>query len=384
MSEKLKRIKIRGDRVIWAVVIILSILSLLAVYSSSGSLAYRYRQGNVEYFLFKQLIILGTGLVLMYIVHHFYYRKLKSAYGLLLLSAIVLMIGTWIYGISINEAPRWIKVPGIPLTFQPSEIAKLAVVIYLAFMLKKEDVIQGFPHILTFILFPVILICGLIFFADFSTAVLLFATAYTMIFISKINWRYTLSIAGGALAVIAIVVILAYTYPEFERFGTWKERIEAFMHPEGEDNYQVEQAKIAIATGGVVGKLPGNSTQRNFLPQAYSDFIFAIIIEEYGLVGGGTVVLLYLILFYRAIRIVTKLKEKLPSYLVIGLSFMVVFQALLNMAVATNFLPVTGQPLPMVSMGGTSIWFTSIAIGIILNISREIDEKEPGKNISYA
>lgn len=384
MTNYSTKIKIRGDRVIWAVMIILAIISLLAVYSSSGSLAYRYHQGNTEYFLFKQLVILGIGLVIIYVIHHINYTILKRIYPYVLLGAVFSMLLTWFFGTTINDATRWYNIPIVNISFQPSEYAKIALVIYLSFMLKRKDALQDWPHIIVLILTPIAIISGLIVFSDFSTAGLLLITSFVMMFASEMKFKYLGSLAGTGLVFLGIILLLAYTQPDYKRFGTWKGRIESFINPGEKDNYQVNQAKIAIATGGIMGKLPGNSTQRNFLPQAYSDFIFAIIIEEYGILGGSIVVLLYLIFFYRAIRIVTKIGEKLPSYLVIGLSFMVVFQGLLNMAVATNLLPVTGQPLPMVSMGGTSIWFTSLAIGIILNISREIDEYEPGKNVIYA
>jgi cell division protein FtsW len=203
---------------------------------------------------------------------------------------------------------------------------------------------------------------------------MLFITCLVLMFIGRVNLRYMLSMAGIFIAAMAILVALIYNSPGQGRLGTWHNRIESFVNGDGgEEQYQVEQAKIAIATGGVFGKMPGNSTQRNFLPHPYSDFIFAIIIEEYGLIGGSVLVLLYLILLFRATRIVVKSPGNFGAFMAIGLSFSLVFQAMVNMAVAVHILPVTGQPLPFVSMGGTSIWFTSIAIGILLSVSKEVE-----------
>jgi cell division protein FtsW len=226
---------------------------------------------------------------------------------------------------------------------------------------------------------PVLIICGLILPANFSTAAMLFATSLVIMFIGRVSLKYIFSLIGIGAVSFTLLLLLASAYPDLlPRANTWGSRLTAFTDKDNIDsdkNYQVEQAKIAIASGGVLGKFPGNSTQRNFLPHPYSDFIFAIFVEEYGLLGGVFLVLLYLILLFRVVRIVTKIPRNFGAFMTMGVGFSLVFQAMINMAVAVNLIPVTGQPLPLISMGGTSIWFTSIALGIILSVSKEIDTK---------
>ena len=244
---------------------------------------------------------------------------------------------------------------------------------------KKQEHMDNFRTIFISLILPVIIVTGLIFYDNFSTAALLFTTCMVLIFIGRVKMKYLMGMFGVGLVLLILGLSILYMLPDDKqgRFGTWKSRIESFAGKGDKgSSYQIEQAKIAIATGGIIGKMPGNSTQRNFLPHPYSDFIFAIIIEEYGLVGGVLIVLLYLILFYRAVSIVSKVPGTFGSFLVIGVAFSLVFQAMINMGVAVGLLPVTGQPLPLVSMGGTSIWFTSLSIGIILSVSKEMDKKE--------
>lgn len=374
-------LNIKGDKVIWMVVIILTMFSLLAVYSSTGTLAYRYQKGNTEYYLLKHFVILLFGLALMYVSHLVKYSYYSRISQLAMIISVPLLLFTLFTGTNINEASRWLTLPGINLTFQSSDLAKLALIIYVARLLsKKQDQIKDFKSAFIPIVLPVIVVCGLILPANFSTAALLFVTCTVLMFIGRVNLKYIAAMYGIGIVVFGIFVVILMNAPEQGRLGTWKKRIENFRGGDSKENYQVEQGKIAIATGGVFGKFPGNSTQRNFLPHPYSDFIFAIVIEEYGLIGGIVIVLMYLILLFRAIRIVSKSPGTFGAFLTMGVCFSLVFQALINMAVAVNLLPVTGQPLPMVSMGGTSIWFTGIAIGMMLSVSREADKKESDAN----
>lgn len=368
---------IKGDKVIWMVVIILTIFSLLAVYSSTGTLAYRYQKGNTEYYLLKHLIILLFGLALMYVAHLVKYSYYSRISQLAMIISVPLLLFTLFTGTNINEASRWLTLPVINLTFQSSDLAKLALIIYVARLLsKKQEQIKDFKSAFIPILMPIIIVCGLIVPANFSTAALLFATCMVLLFIGRVNLKYIFALFGIGAVVFGIFIVFLMNAPDQGRLGTWKKRVENFNSGDSKENYQVEQGKIAIATGGIFGKFPGNSTQRNFLPHPYSDFIFAIIIEEYGLLGGLVVVLMYLILLFRGIRIVSKAPGTFGAFLTMGCCFSLVFQAFINMAVAVNLLPVTGQPLPMVSMGGTSIWFTGLAIGMMLSVSREADKKQ--------
>lgn len=376
MGFSLKNIK--GDKVIWAVVFLLSIVSFLAVYSSTGTLAYKYQGGNTEYYMLKHGLILFLGLVLMYLTHIVKYTYYSRIFQIALYIAIPLLFITLFFGLNLNEARRVLPLP-FGLTFQTSDLAKITLIVYLARMLsKKQDDINDFKSSFLPIIIPVLIVTGLIFWDNFSTAAILFATSLVIIFIGRVKFLYV----GGMLAIgiiaAAIGIGILYSLPDGQqgRLGTWKTRITNFTDDSTGDSYQIEQSKIAIATGGIVGKMPGNSTQRNFLPHPYSDFIFAIIIEEYGLIGGVVLVLLYLVLLFRAVKIVTKAPGSFGSFLVIGVAFSLVFQAMINMGVAVDLLPTTGQPLPLVSMGGTSIWFTSLAIGIILSVSKEQDKKE--------
>lgn len=370
----------KGDRYIWLIVFFMSLVSVLAVYSSVGTLAYKYQSGNTEYYLFKHLIILIFGIGLMYAAHLIRYTYYTVVAQLGVLVAIPLLAFTLLAGTNLNEASRWLTLPIVNLSFQTSDLAKLVLIMYVARMLsKKQDNIKDFKTAFLPIMIPVLIVCGLILPANFSTAAVLFVTCLFLMYIGRINMKYILMMIGVGVLSLTIFISIALMSDNPGRVGTWKARMENFMDKGSSDGtYQTQQAKIAIATGGVVGKGPGNSTQRNFLPHPYSDFIFAIIIEEYGLIGGVTIVLIYLVLFFRVIRFVRMSPRAFATLLAIGCSFSLVFQAMINMAVAVNLFPVTGQPLPMLSMGGTSIWFTSIAIGIILSISKEAIKEEEG------
>jgi cell division protein FtsW len=294
---------------------------------------------------------------------------------------------TLIFGTNLNQASRWLSLPGINTTFQTSDLAKLALIMFVARMLsKKQEKIKDFRSAFVPIVAPVIIVCGLILPANLSTAFLLFFTCVVLMFIGRINMKYILYMGLVGLFLLGIYVGVKLNSKDQGRVGTWKARIEHFKSGEEGDNYQAEQAKIAVATGGIVGKFPGNSTQRNFLPHPYSDFIFAIIVEEYGLLGAVFMVFLYLLLFFRVIRFIQHSPRAFATLLAIGCCFSLVFQALINMAVAVNLFPVTGQPLPLVSMGGTSTLFTSLALGIILSVSREVEreKKEGGDELAAA
>lgn len=367
----------RGDRTIWLVVIFLSIMSILAVYSSTGTLAYKFQAGNTEFYLIKHGIIMLLGFAIMYGCHFVKYTFYARIANLGIFIAIPLLLITLLMGSNINEASRWITLPIIGLSFQTSDFAKVALILYIARVLsKKQDQINDFREAFIPIILPVGLVCGLILPANFSTAAVLFFTSIVLMFIGRIHIRHIASMIGIAVSAFALFILLAWLVGYKGRIETWKVRIENFFENDEEGNYQTQQAKIAIATGGVLGKGPGNSDQRNFLPHPYSDFIFAIIVEEYGLAGGGFVVFLYLLMFYRILQIVKRTERAFAAFITVGVGFSLVFQAMINMAVAVNIFPVTGQPLPLVSMGGTSIWFTSLALGIILSVSSEVYSAE--------
>jgi len=368
------------------VVFLLAILSVLTVYSSIVTLAYKYKGGDTIYYLVKHLIILVVGFGLMLGAHNLNYKYYSRISQIAIFISIPLLAITLIFGANINDASRWLVIPVINQTFQTSDLAKLALIMYLARLLyKKQDNIQDFKSAFLPIMVPVLVVCGLILPANFSTAAMLFTTSLIIMFIGRVNIKYILSLIGIGLASLMLLMLIASAKPDLlPRMGTWAKRIESFSAGGSEGNYQADQAKIAIASAYPFGKGPGGSTQRNFLPHPYSDFIYAIVIEEYGLAGGLGVIILYLILFYRGIKIAQRAEKTFGTFLAVGLSFSLVFQAMINMAVAVNLFPVTGQPLPLVSMGGTSIWFTCLAIGIILSVSRRSEKSTKQKKVNVA
>ena len=369
-----------GDKVIWTVVVLLSIISLLTVYSSTGTLAYKYQHGNTMYYMLKHGIILLFGLFLMFLSSKLKYTYYSRIFQIGLYFAVPLLIFTLLFGEHINQATRVLRIPFIGLTFQSSDLAKITLIVFLARELtKRQDNIKSFKSAFVPLMVPIILVVIFILPANFSTAAIIFAISMVMLYIGRVNSLYLFGLMFSGLLIIALVIGVIYLTDtdHSSRVYTWMNRIESFAGGEkSEVPYQVEQAKIAIASGGIKGKGPGNSTQRNFLPHPYSDFIYAIIIEEYGLVGGAIILVLYLIFFFRSVRIAMLSPTLFGTFMVIGVSFGLVFQALINMGVAVNLLPVTGQPLPLVSMGGTSLWFSSLSIGIILSVSREIEENK--------
>jgi cell division protein FtsW len=370
---------LKGDKVIWAIMLLLSVLSVLVVYSAIVTLAHKFKEGNTEYYLLKHFIIIALGFGIAYLFHKIKYTVFSKVAQIGFIVSVPLLLYTLLKGVSAGEASRWLEIPGLGLTFQSSDIAKLMLLLYVARTLTvKAGELGDFRSVFRHLLLPVGSICLLILPANFSTAALLFFNCVLLMFIGGIRLRILLKIFGACVLAAAIFSSWVWLAPQTIPGGrgtTWKSRIESFSKGDSESNYQSEQAKIAIATGGVIGKGPGNSTQRAFLPQASSDFIYAIIIEEYGLMIGFLLLFLYMILLYRGIKILRDNDKPFGGLVAIGLSFSLVFQALVNMAVAVNLFPVTGQPLPLISMGGTSIWFTMIALGIILSVSRSIEDK---------
>ncbi len=373
---------IKGDRYIWAIVLVLSLFSLLAVYSSTGTLAYKYRAGTTEYYLMKQILIIGGGLGLMYFTHLINYKYFSRISQILYYLSVVLLIITLFFGTDINEAKRWITLPGVNLTFQTSDLAKFALIMYLARMLsKKQDMVRSFTEGFWPTIFPVVVICGLIAPEDLSSALVLFSNSVLIMFVGRIHLAYIGGLVGISLLCVGMFVTLLFTLPEESmpgRMTTWKARIEAFanLNGEQEEPYQLVQSKIAIAKGGFFPNGPGNSTQRNFLPHPYSDFIYAIIIEEYGFFGGVFIVFLYLAFLVRSAFIVRKAPKAFGALLAFGLALSLTIQAMINMSVAVGLVPVTGLTLPLVSMGGSSTIFVSLAFGIILSVSRDAEQLE--------
>jgi len=365
--------ELRGDRVIWTILALLSIISILLVYSSTEALAYRNQGGNTEFYLFKHIIILSFGLLITYVCFLLHYEKYKVAAPYLLLLSIPLLLYTLLAGVDVNEAKRWIEVPFVGITFQSSDFAELALVIFVAREISnKQDDIKDFQSGFVPILAAILVFCGLIAPADLSTAAVLFFTCLLMMFMGRVPVKFIATVLFSGIIVFALIYMLGDVFPEvFGRTSTWIKRLQEFR-AEG-DPYQVEQAKVAIANGEFFGLGPGNSLQRHMLPQAYSDFIYAIILEEYGLLGGFFVMFLYIMLFVRTAKLITKSPKRFGAMLAMGLSSMLIIQALMNMAVAVDLLPVTGLTLPMISLGGTSLLFTCIAFGMILSVSKFVE-----------
>lgn len=363
---------LQGDRVIWAVVFALSLISILVVYSSIGTLAYK-RTASPESYLLKHTFMVFLGLAAMWVAHKIDYRYYSRLSRLALWVSVPLLIYTFTNGTTINDAARWITLPIINTSFQPSDFASLALIINLAAMLsKKQQNIDDIKETLIPMLIWCGVICGLIALTNLSTAVLLFATCMLVMFIGRVPVKY--------LAMLVLVGLLAGAAAiKFgTRGATALSRIEAFVKG-SELPFQAKHGRMAVATGGIIGKGPGNSEQRNILPHPYSDFIYAILIEEYGLVGGIIVLALYLILLHRGMKAAYNSERAFGGLLSAGLSFDLVCQAMVNMGVVVGLGPITGQPLPLISMGGTAMVFTGISVGIILSVSRGEQEENWGQ-----
>ncbi|MBS1599670.1 MAG: FtsW/RodA/SpoVE family cell cycle protein [Bacteroidetes bacterium] len=395
--------KTKGDKVIWGVVVLLSLISLLAVYSSTGLLAYKKYKGDTEIYLFRQFAFIVIGILIIYFAHQVNYIIYSRVARILFLISIPLLIYTLFFGTTLNEGSRWIRLPIIQVTFQTSDLAKLSLFMYLSRLLsKKQDVIKDFKKGFLPVITPVAIICLLIAPANLSTALLIGATSLMLMFIGRVSMKHLLLTVSVAVIPVIFLIMAAVirhktgdatpvvkaktekTSKIFVRVDTWINRVGSFIYGTKEntedDNYQVTQAKIAIAKGGWAGLGPGNSQQRNFLPHPYSDFIYAIIIEEYGLVGGAFIIFIYLIFLFRSIRIFQKCPFAFGAFLALGLSFTLAIQAIANMAVNVNLFPVTGVTLPLVSMGGSSFLFTCLAIGIILSVARNAEKAEALSN----
>lgn len=387
----------RGDKYIWGIVVLLSLISILVVYSATGSLAYKMYKGNTNVYLFKQVSFSLLGLLVIYFLHRINYTIFSRVATILFLVSIPLLLYTLFFGAKINDGSRWIKLPIINMTIQTSDLAKLALFMYISRLLsKKQEVIKDFKKGFLPVVTAVLIICALIMPANLSNALLTGATALLLMFIGRVSIKHILLTIGVALIPVALIIMAAvFTYDgkqkteapktgiaekakSFGRIGTWVKRVQDFMYAkDNETPYQVQQAKIAIANGSVlVGLGPGNSRQRNFLPQAYNDFIYSIIIEEYGLLGGAFMIFIYLVFLFRCIRIFRRCPYAFGAFLALGLSFTLVIQAVANMAVNVNLVPVTGVTLPLVSMGGSSFLFTCGAIGIILSVARNVEQME--------
>lgn len=385
-----EKIAFKGDRILWYVLIMLMIVSIMLVYSSTGRLAYNKQDGNTLFYLGRQLGLLAGCFGVLFVVQSISWRWFYRNAGLLLMIAAGLLLLAAFGGTNINGAGRWIKIPVVGITFQPSEFAKIAIVIYTARLLSDFQTEIGCEdEALKKFLMPALVI-ALIFLDNFSTSALISTVCLVMFMVGRMRWKLLAKTFGIMIALLALVLTLGILVPqvqEWGRIGTIVGRLTAFVVKSDGDsneqrnyNYQSDQARIAVAQGGLLGCGPGNSVQRNFLPHAYSDFIYAIIIEEYGLGGGGFILLLYAVILFRAGVIGRKcLKydcrnprgapDIFPSLVVVGLGLSVVLQAMFHMGVNVGALPVTGQTLPLVSMGGTSLWFTSAAFGIMLSIA---------------
>jgi cell division protein FtsW len=370
--------KLRGDRVIWMTALFLGLISLLAVYSSISSLAFKREGGSTLHFLFKHGLMLLSGGVIMYYASTVKYTLYSRLSQLVIPITGALLLLTLLLGSNINDASRWITIPIINQSFQTSDLAKVVLIVYLARVLgKHHDQEWTFRDVVLQLMLPVGVICGLILPDNFSTAALLFLLCMIIMFIGQVPMKWLLSIVGLAVGAFMLLIMVneAFDLGVLPRVETWEKRISSFGEADSDANYQVEHAKIAIASGGLLPNGPGSGASRNWLPHPYSDMIYAFIIEEYGsILGGLGLLLLYLILLLRAVRIAHRCDKPFGSLVAVGLSLMLVLQAMINMAVAVNLVPVTGQPLPLVSMGGTSVWFTCLAIGIVLSVSRSLEE----------
>ena len=374
MSDFLKNINLKGDKVIWGVIISLSLFSVLLVYSTAG---WKY--------LFSHLIKLSVGLFFLYQVHKIKFKYFAKIGVLGFVISIILLLLVFVIGVTVNGASRWLSIAGVQ--FQPSDIAKLSILLFMARQLSKyRHEIKDFKFLFLYVLAPLIVICSLILPNNFSTSALIFLNGLVLIFVAKVNIKYIASIIGLGIFGALFIYGIAKLSPELSnkimpRSATWVSRVDNYFNTKEvkklDQDYQQQQALVAIYNGGFSGVGPGKSIQRNILPYSSSDFIFAIMVEEYGLLIGAIFpMLLYLILFYRALRISTKIASVFGGLICVGLMFSLVFQAFVNMLVSVGVLPVTGQTLPLISMGGTSILFTCITLGIVLSVSNDTSDRE--------
>ncbi|WP_010523210.1 FtsW/RodA/SpoVE family cell cycle protein [Aquimarina agarivorans] len=382
-------LNIQGDKVLWALAGLLALFSFMPVYSASSNLAYLYGNGDTFKYLIKHAVHLGLGFLIVYGVHKIPYNYFKGLSIIMLPIAIILLIVTIAQGTTIGgaNASRWIRIPVVGVTFQTSTLASVVLLSFVArYLAKIASKTYTFKATILPLWLPVLLVVACILPANFSTAAIIFSMVIMLVFIGGYPLKYLSIIFATGLLFLTLFVLAAKAFPGAfsNRVDTWKSRIENFMDDSenSKDNYQIERAKIAIATGGLVGKGPGKSVQKNFLPQSSSDFIYAIVVEEFGIVGAVGIMFAYLLVLARLIIISHKCQDIFGKLLVLGVGLPIVFQALINMAVAVELFPVTGQTLPLVSSGGTSIWMTCLALGIVISVSVKsapIEEKEMGE-----
>ena len=377
---------IKGDRLIWAIVALLAIFSFLPVYSAASNLAYSGGNGSTFSFFVKHFMHLFLGFSIMYGVHKIPYRYFRGLSLIMIPIVLILLIVTMFQGITIDgaNASRWIQIPIVGMSFQTSTLASVVLMVYVArYMSKIKDKDITFKSSILPLWMPVFLVLILILPANFSTAAIMFVMVAMLVFIGGYPIKYLLVILGSGVIALALFILIAKAFPDAmpNRVDTWMSRLDSFTNGEdSEADYQIEKAKIAIASGGIQGVGPGKSIQKNFLPQSSSDFIFAIIIEEYGLIGGLSLIILYMWLLFRIVIVAQKADTMFGKLLVLGVGLPIVFQAMINMGVAVELFPVTGQTLPLISSGGTSIWMTCLAIGIILSVSAKREEIKEFEN----
>ena len=373
MTKFLQNIK--GDKTIWAIIAILAIFSFLPVYSASTNLVYVAGKGTTIGYLLKHAILLLLGFVIVFTTHKIPYRYFSGLSVLMIPIVIILLVFTLMQGTVIDgaNASRWIQIPFVGIGFQTSTLASVVLMMYVSrYLARNRDKQIVFKESLLYLWMPVGLVLAFILPANFSTTAITFSMIILLVFLGGYPMKNIFIILGVGVLALALFILTIKAFPDSiknSRINTWSSRIENYFSGNVEDNYQAEKAKIAIASGEIYGKGPGKSVQKNFLPQSSSDFIYAIIGEEFGFIGAFSIILLYLLLLFRIVIIATKTETIFGTLLVLGVGFPIIFQALINMAVAVGLLPVTGQPLPLLSTGGTSIWMTCFAIGIILSVS---------------
>lgn len=365
---------LKGDRGIWVIVALLCLASILAVYSSTGTIAFRFNGGHAEIHLVKHVVIALAGLFLCYLCYRTPYTVYSRLAPILFIISIPLLLFTMFFGPEINDARRWIAIPGLGLSIQTSDIASIALIMYIARSISlKQEVIKDFKSAFLPLMMPVIIVCGLIAPNNLSTAMLLFATSMTLMFIGRVHMKYIMALVGMGVVSLGLLILVGKMMPDAVRVDTWTSRFQEFFN-DADGGYQIQQAKIAIADGGIFGRGPGLSTQRNYLPYPYADFIYAIICEEYGLFGGLAIIGMFLVLFLKCTSIVTRSPKTFGAMLAMGLCLNIVIPAFANIAVSVHLVPVTGLALPLISKGGTSMLINCMAFGMILSVSRYIEQ----------
>ncbi len=372
---------LKGDKVIWMVALLLTVVSILAVYSGISTLG-KDAEGSFGV-LRRHMVMLLGGWAIMLVVHRIDYRYFSKFSQLLIWVTVGLLAVTLLYGANINNADRWLKIPGLGISFQTSDLAKVVLLVYLARMLTlRQSEFGDWKRTFWPIVLPIAFVCGLIFPANFSTSAMLGLVCFLMLLVSGYPWKFLLTIIGGVGLLLTMVVAIGEYGPEkvLPRYDTWKNRILNKVEGDAEGNYQADLAKYAIYSGGLIPKGPGTGSSRNFMPHPYSDMIYAFIIEEYGLIFGGLLLIfVYLIFYFRAVRTALTCPSRFGQLMVFGLSSIIVIQALINMSVSVSLFPTTGQPLPLISLGGTSTLFTCLSIAMIISVTRgkgEVDEDQ--------